>query len=313
MEEDLPRVHAITWLLSALLCLSSSPWSVAPPCLSFCTPVRTSRARGPPPSLSAATTPPWSSTSCELSLSCAFCITYLGNLLTGIVAICIGQLSADPGTSKSNGKELFADPRTRFLCQIARADQAGSNNDNGKALTHFVEDLHALTQRVATQELQLEEILAILKVSVVTASVPSTTRVTVTQEANTPGVMTTTMLPITTSARLVMAVVPCAPTEIAPAIPTVYGITVTTEAKHDNGDDHGGRREQSLMVHQSCHTSRAQFTAWYGGFPVTVGPPGWAAPPPLTAVTWGNVENPSMTMLVPPDPQSKQNNGGGCV
>ncbi|KAK9090644.1 hypothetical protein Sjap_023821 [Stephania japonica] len=31
--------------------------------------------------------------------------TSLGNLLTGLVAVCVGQLSADPGTSKSKGKE----------------------------------------------------------------------------------------------------------------------------------------------------------------------------------------------------------------
>ncbi|KAK9110498.1 hypothetical protein Sjap_018558 [Stephania japonica] len=33
--------------------------------------------------------------------------TSLGNLLTGLIAVCVGQLSADPGTSKSKGKESY--------------------------------------------------------------------------------------------------------------------------------------------------------------------------------------------------------------
>ncbi|KAK9138904.1 hypothetical protein Sjap_009498 [Stephania japonica] len=32
-------------------------------------------------------------------------MTSVGNLLTGLVAVCVGQLSADPGMSKSKGKE----------------------------------------------------------------------------------------------------------------------------------------------------------------------------------------------------------------
>ncbi|KAK9096348.1 hypothetical protein Sjap_021845 [Stephania japonica] len=31
----------------------------------------------------------------------------LGNLLIGIVVVCVGQLSADPGTSKSKGKKSY--------------------------------------------------------------------------------------------------------------------------------------------------------------------------------------------------------------
>ncbi|KAK9086035.1 hypothetical protein Sjap_026446 [Stephania japonica] len=33
----------------------------------------------------------------------------LGNLLTGLVAVYVGQLSAYPGTSKSKGKEVLGD------------------------------------------------------------------------------------------------------------------------------------------------------------------------------------------------------------
>ncbi|KAK9144916.1 hypothetical protein Sjap_004819 [Stephania japonica] len=33
-------------------------------------------------------------------------VASLGNLLTELVAMCVGQLSADPGTSKSKGKEV---------------------------------------------------------------------------------------------------------------------------------------------------------------------------------------------------------------
>ncbi|KAK9103062.1 hypothetical protein Sjap_020316 [Stephania japonica] len=62
-----------------------------------------------------------------------------------------------------------------------------------------------------------------MRTSVVVASVPLTTRVTITQEANTPGVTTMTLLPSTTSMAPVMAVVPRAP--------TVYDIMATIKAK----------------------------------------------------------------------------------
>ncbi|KAK9090696.1 hypothetical protein Sjap_023873 [Stephania japonica] len=75
--------------------------------------------------------------------------------------------------------------------------------------------------KITDQEQQLEEILVILRASVAVASVPSTVRATVTQEENTPGVTTMTLLPTTTATRPVMAIVPRAPIEIAPATPTV--------------------------------------------------------------------------------------------
>ncbi|KAK9144377.1 hypothetical protein Sjap_004280 [Stephania japonica] len=112
-------------------------------------------------------------------------------------------------------------------------DQRGLNDDNRKSSPRAVsiEEFQTLTQRVAAQERQLEEILAILRASVTAASVTSTARVTVTQGANTPGVTTMIFLPTTTAMRPVMAVIPHAPTEIAPATPTMYGTTATTEAK----------------------------------------------------------------------------------
>ncbi|KAK9090896.1 hypothetical protein Sjap_024073 [Stephania japonica] len=113
------------------------------------------------------------------------------------------------------------------------ADQRGPSDDNGTSSTRAVsiEEFQTLTQRVAAQERQLEEILAILRASVAVASIPSTGRVTVTQEENTQGVTTMTMFPTTTTMRPVMAVVPRASIEIAPATPTVYGIMKTTEAR----------------------------------------------------------------------------------
>ncbi|KAK9122473.1 hypothetical protein Sjap_012075 [Stephania japonica] len=82
-------------------------------------------------------------------------------------------------------------------------DQRGLSDDSGMSSTRDVniEEFQTLTQRVATQKRQLEVILAILRPSVVTASVPSTARVTVTQEANTPVVTIMTTLPTTTAAR----------------------------------------------------------------------------------------------------------------
>ncbi|KAK9137242.1 hypothetical protein Sjap_007836 [Stephania japonica] len=62
-----------------------------------------------------------------------------------------------------------------------------------------------------------------MRVSVAVASVPSTARVTITQEANISGVTTMTLLPSTTSMTPVMAVVPRAP--------TVYDITTTIEVR----------------------------------------------------------------------------------
>ncbi|KAK9130783.1 hypothetical protein Sjap_011270 [Stephania japonica] len=113
------------------------------------------------------------------------------------------------------------------------ADQRGPSNDSGTSSTRAVsiEEFQTLTQRVAAQERQLEEIMAILKASVVVASVPSTARVTVTQEENTSEVMTMTTLPTTTVARPKMAVVPRTLTEIAPVTPAVYGTMATTDAK----------------------------------------------------------------------------------
>ncbi|KAK9116867.1 hypothetical protein Sjap_015814 [Stephania japonica] len=117
--------------------------------------------------------------------------------------------------------------------RIEMTDQRGLNDDNGTSSPRAVsiEEFRTLTQRVAAQERQLEEILTILRASVAATSVPSTARITVTQEANTPVVMTTTTFPTTTASKPVMAVVPRAPTEIAPTTPIVYGTTATTEAR----------------------------------------------------------------------------------
>ncbi|KAK9153411.1 hypothetical protein Sjap_000891 [Stephania japonica] len=51
--------------------------------------------------------------------------TSLGNLLTALVALCVGQLSADPGTSKSKRKEAegvgyWATPEDLGLSQRER-------------------------------------------------------------------------------------------------------------------------------------------------------------------------------------------------
>ncbi|KAK9145074.1 hypothetical protein Sjap_004977 [Stephania japonica] len=121
----------------------------------------------------------------------------------------------------------------RFRYQIVMAYQRGPSDDSGTSNTRTVsiEEFQTLTQRVAAQERQLDEILAILRASVVVALVPFTAIVTVTQEANILGVTTMTLLPTTTATRLVMAVVPRAPTKIAPATPTVYGTTATTEVR----------------------------------------------------------------------------------
>ncbi|KAK9116419.1 hypothetical protein Sjap_015366 [Stephania japonica] len=102
---------------------------------------------------------------------------------------------------------------------IAIADQRGPNDDSETSSTQTVsiEEFQTLTQRVAAQERQLEEILAILRASIVVALLPSTARVTITQKVNTPGVTTMTLLPTTTVTRPVMAVIPRASTEIAPA------------------------------------------------------------------------------------------------
>ncbi|KAK9137965.1 hypothetical protein Sjap_008559 [Stephania japonica] len=89
-----------------------------------------------------------------------------------------------------------------------------------------------LVERVAAHERQLEEILATLRASVASASVPSMARVTVTQEADTPMVTTTTKLPTTTAAKSVIVVIPSTPTETAPMTPVVYGTTMTTEAEY---------------------------------------------------------------------------------
>ncbi|KAK9091346.1 hypothetical protein Sjap_024523 [Stephania japonica] len=101
------------------------------------------------------------------------------------------------------------------------ADQRGLSDENGTSSPRAVsiEKFRTLTQRVVDQERQLEEILAILRASIAAASLPSTDRVAVTQEANTPVVMTTTTLPTPTTARPVMAVVPRALTEITQTTP----------------------------------------------------------------------------------------------
>ncbi|KAK9137634.1 hypothetical protein Sjap_008228 [Stephania japonica] len=105
------------------------------------------------------------------------------------------------------------------------ADQRGPSDDSGRSSTRAVsiEEFQALMQRVAAHERQLEEILVILRASVVVASVPSMARVTITQEANIPGVTTMTLLPSTTSTTPVMAVVP--------RTLTVYDTTATIEAR----------------------------------------------------------------------------------
>ncbi|KAK9123652.1 hypothetical protein Sjap_013254 [Stephania japonica] len=114
-------------------------------------------------------------------------------------------------------------------------DQRDPSDDSGTSSTRAVsiEEFQTLTQRVAAQERQLEEILPILRASIVVASVPSTARVTVTQEANTPRVTTMTLLPTTTAMRPVMAVVPHAPIEIAPATLTVIQIGLSNETVLD--------------------------------------------------------------------------------
>ncbi|KAK9137729.1 hypothetical protein Sjap_008323 [Stephania japonica] len=114
----------------------------------------------------------------------------------------------------------------RFRYQIEITDQQGRSDDSRTSSTRAVsiEEFQTLMQRVAVHKRQLEEILVILRASVVVASVPSTVRVTVTQEENTPRVTTMTLLPTTTTTRLVMAVVPRASAEIAPATLTVVAI-----------------------------------------------------------------------------------------
>ncbi|KAK9103217.1 hypothetical protein Sjap_020471 [Stephania japonica] len=143
---------------------------------------------------------------------------------------CIGNLGPSQFVSEL---KLSTDPETRFRYRIEITDQRGLNDDSGTSSPRAVsiEEFRTLTQRVAAQERQLEEILVILRASVVAASVPSTARITVTQEANTPVVTTTATLPTTTAAKPVMAVVPHAPTEIVPTTPVVYGTTTTTEAR----------------------------------------------------------------------------------
>ncbi|KAK9144755.1 hypothetical protein Sjap_004658 [Stephania japonica] len=83
--------------------------------------------------------------------------------------------------------------------RIEMTDQRGLNDDNVTSSPRAVsiEEFWTLTQRVAAQERQLEEILMILRASVAATSVPSTARITVTGEANTPVVMTTTTFPTT--------------------------------------------------------------------------------------------------------------------
>ncbi|KAK9155170.1 hypothetical protein Sjap_002650 [Stephania japonica] len=128
---------------------------------------------------------------------------------------------------------LSSDPEMRFRYQIVMAYQRGPSDNSRTSSTRAVsiEEFQSLTQRVVAQERQLEKILAILRTLVAIASVPSTARVTVTQEANTSGVTTMTLLPTTTATRTVMAVVPRAAVEIAPATSTVYGTTMTIEAR----------------------------------------------------------------------------------
>ncbi|KAK9137705.1 hypothetical protein Sjap_008299 [Stephania japonica] len=116
---------------------------------------------------------------------------------------------------------------------IVMVNQQGPSDDSGTSSTQAVsiEEFQTLAHRVAAQERQLVEILAILRASVVVASVPSTARVTVTQKEYTPGVTTMTLLPTTTTMGPVMAVIPRASTKIAPATLTVYGTTTTIKAR----------------------------------------------------------------------------------
>ncbi|KAK9102805.1 hypothetical protein Sjap_020059 [Stephania japonica] len=118
-------------------------------------------------------------------------------------------------------------------------DQWGPSDDSSTSSTRavIIEEFQTLTQRVATQERQLKEILAILRASIVVASVPSKDRVIITQEESTPGVTTVTLLLTTTAMRPVMAVVPRALTEIAPATPIVYGTTATIERWPETKDE----------------------------------------------------------------------------
>ncbi|KAK9137699.1 hypothetical protein Sjap_008293 [Stephania japonica] len=120
----------------------------------------------------------------------------------------------------------------RFCYQIVMVNQQGPSDNSGTSSTRAVsiEEFQTLAHRVAAQERQLEEILAILRASVVVASVPSTARVTVTQKEYTPGVTTMTLFPTTTATGPVMAVIPHASTKIAPATLTVYGTTTTIKA-----------------------------------------------------------------------------------
>ncbi|KAK9109992.1 hypothetical protein Sjap_018052 [Stephania japonica] len=101
---------------------------------------------------------------------------------------------------------MFGGATVDAVIRGVMADQRGPSDDNETSSTQAVsiEEFQTLTQRVVTQERQLEEILAILRASIAVASVPSIARVTVTQEANTPGVTTMTLLLTTTTMRPVM-------------------------------------------------------------------------------------------------------------
>ncbi|KAK9136514.1 hypothetical protein Sjap_007108 [Stephania japonica] len=108
-----------------------------------------------------------------------------------MVGIAVGR--HDQGSVGDHNKTLLStDPKIRFRYQIAMADQRGPSNDSG--------------------------------MSIAVVSVPSTAKVTVTQEENTPGVTTITLLPTTTTTRPVIAVVPRALTQIAPETPTVMAL-----------------------------------------------------------------------------------------
>ncbi|KAK9090837.1 hypothetical protein Sjap_024014 [Stephania japonica] len=60
------------------------------------------------------------------------------------------------------------DPGTHFRYRIEMTDQRGLNDDSGTSSHQAVniEEFRTLTQRVAAQERQLEEILTILRASV---------------------------------------------------------------------------------------------------------------------------------------------------